>query len=302
MNNKIKAFSGLLAAILLASCSEEAAGTYEVPFEGEMSHVHGLGYAGDDNDLYFASHHGLKIYREGNWYETPDNLHDYMGFNATDEGFITSGHPSEDSELPNPLGIQRSVDGGETIKEIAFQGETDFHAMAVGYNSHDIFLINPAKNSILEAGVHKSSDQGVTWQSEKAVGLEGDVASLALHPTNSDFIAAATSQGIFLSSDAGATFKALSPEGERGTAVHFTEDHLFYGSFGTAAVLMEYTMENKAMEKLEIPELPDDAIAYIAQNPSDEQELAFYTLRSNAYLSEDGAKSWKSLLSNGKTE
>ena len=302
MTKKIKVFTLGVAALLLAACSGEAADSYEVPFEGGMSHVHGLGYAGDENALYFASHHGLKIYRDGEWFETPDNSHDYMGFNATNEGFYTSGHPGADSDLPNPLGIQRSEDGGKTIEEIDFQGETDFHAMAAGYNSHDLFLINPAKNSKLEAGVYKSGDQGKTWQPVKAEGLIGEVASLALHPTDSNYVAAATSTGVFLSKDAGATFRALTPDGERGTAVHFTKEGLIYGSFGTAAVLMQYTMENEALEQMDIPELPDDAIAYIAQNPADGQELAFYTLRGHAYLSEDGTQNWKQLLDAGKTE
>src|SRR5690606_15855763 len=138
------------------------------------------------NDLYFASHSGPKIYRDGEWFETADNFYDYMGFNAVDEGFYSSGHPSADSDLPNPLGIQRSIDGGETLEEIAFQGEMDFHVMAVGYNSHDIFLLNPAKNSLLEAGFYKSNDKGESWEPVSAAGLAGEVTSLALHPADSN--------------------------------------------------------------------------------------------------------------------
>ncbi|WP_233569694.1 hypothetical protein [Planomicrobium sp. Y74] len=100
----------LLSMTLLAGCSNNTTESFEVPFEGELSHVHGMGYPGSGNDLYFASHTGPKIYREGDWFETTDNFYDYMGFNAIDEGFYSSGHPSADSDLPNPLGIQRSLD------------------------------------------------------------------------------------------------------------------------------------------------------------------------------------------------
>lgn len=294
--------SMLSALLLVAGCSNGTAESFEVPFEGKMDHVHGMGYAGNENGLYFASHIGLKIYREEGWFETTDNFHDYMGFNATDEGFITSGHPSADSELPNPLGIQRIIDSGESIEEIAFQGETDFHAMAVGYSSNDIFLINPAKNSLLEAGVYKSGDEGESWEPVKAEGMEGEVAALALHPTDSNFVAAATEAGIYFSRDAGETFKAITNGSETGTAVHFTEDQLYFGSYGTAAALVKYTMENEELEPVDTPDLPQDAIAFIAHNPMDEMELAIYTFEGNGYLSEDGLQTWETLLKEGKTK
>lgn len=300
MKKKI-ALGALLSLFLLAGCSNSA-DSFEVPFDGELNHVHGMGYAGDGGGLYFASHSGLKIYRGGEWYETADNFHDYMGFNAVDEGFYTSGHPSADSDLPNPLGIQRSSDEGETLEEIAFQGETDFHAMAVGYNSHDIFLINPAKNSLLEAGVYKSNDEGESWEPVQADGLKGEISALALHPTNSNFVAAAASTGIYFSRNAGETFEAITAENETGTAVHFTEGHLYFGSFGTTAAVVKYTMENEEQEMLNIPAMPEDAIAFIGQKPNDKMELALYTLKGQAYLSEDGSQSWQALLQGGKTE
>lgn len=292
----------LSAFLLLTACSNDTADSFEVPFEGEMTHVHGMGYAGNDNGLYFASHIGPKIYRDGEWFETADNFYDYMGFNATDEGFISSGHPTADSDLPNPLGIQRSVDGGETLEEIAFQGETDFHAMAVGYNSHDIFLLNPAPNSLLEAGFYKSSDEGKSWEPVSASGITGEVSALAMHPADSNFVAAATSTGIYFSTDAGETFEAITDASEVGTAVHFTEDELYFGSYGTTAALVKYSFEKEEQETVNIPDLPEDAIAFIAQNPNDVSELAIYTLQGQAYLSEDGSQTWEALLQEGKTD
>lgn len=292
--------SSLLSMILLAGCSKSTADSFEVPFEGELSHVHGMGYAGNEDALYFASHSGPKIYRDGEWFETADNFYDYMGFNAVDEGFYSSGHPSADSDLPNPLGIQRSIDGGETLEEIAFQGETDFHAMAVGYNSHDIFLLNPAKNSLLDAGFHKSYNAGESWQPVQASGLEGEVSALAIHPTDSKFVAAATSTGVYFSRDAGETFEPITAESETGTAIYFTDDHLYFGSFGTTAAFMKYTIENEELEMMNIPDFPEDAIAFIAQNPNDELEFALYTLQGQAYLSEDASQTWEALLQNGE--
>lgn len=294
--------SALLLMTLLAGCTNNTTESFEVPFEGELSHVHGMGYAGGRNDLYFASHTGPKIYRKGDWFETTDNVYDYMGFNAIDEGFYSSGHPSADSDLPNPLGIQRSTDGGETLEEIAFQGETDFHAMAVGYNSHDIFLLNPAKNSLLEAGFYKSNDDGVSWEPVSATGLTGEVTALALHPKDSNFVAAATGAGVYISRDGGETFEAITAESETGTAVHFVEDSLYFGSYETTASLIKYTIENEELEPLNIPDLPEDAVAFIAQNPNDESELAIYTLQGQAFISGGGSQTWEALLQDEKNE
>ncbi|WP_233569693.1 group-specific protein [Planomicrobium sp. Y74] len=174
--------------------------------------------------------------------------------------------------------------------------------MAVGYNSHDIFLLNPAKNSLLEAGFYKSNDEGVSWEPVIAAGLAGEVTALALPPTDSDFVAAATAAGVYFSSDGGEGFEMITAESETGTALHFTEDSLYFGSYGTTASLIKYTIENEELEPLNIPDLPEDAIAFIAQNPNDESELAIYTLQDQAYLSEDGSQTWEALLQDDKTD
>ncbi|PKE18469.1 hypothetical protein [Macrococcoides caseolyticum] len=94
----------------------------------------------------------MKIFRDNELYKTIsnyNNYNDYMRFKVVDEGFYTSGQPGRDSDIPNPFGIQRSFDGGRTLEHIKFEGETDYRAVAVGYNSHDIFLLNPKINSQL---------------------------------------------------------------------------------------------------------------------------------------------------------
>lgn len=72
---------------------------------GKFEHLHGIGYAGNKNAIYFATHKGLLVYQNNRWYETTSNKHDYMGFSATDDGFYSSGHPEEGSSLGNPLGL-----------------------------------------------------------------------------------------------------------------------------------------------------------------------------------------------------
>ncbi|MUK89213.1 hypothetical protein GMD78_12605 [Ornithinibacillus sp. L9] len=263
-----------------------------------IDHVHGLGYAGDNGGLYFATHTGLKIYRDGNWYETSKNFNDYMGFNAVDKGFYTSGHPGADSDLPNPIGLQRSFNGGETLESLAFEGETDFHAMGVGYFSHDIIVMNPMKNSELDVGFYKSTDEGKSWEAVQALNLTGDIFALAIHPTDSNIIAAATTMGIFLSRDGGKHFEQLT-EAAQGTAVFFNEDNLYYASYHSIPELIQYKLDDDKGKSMNLPDLQEDVPIYISQHPQNNQEIAFYTTKGQAFLTTDGAESWKQILVDG---
>lgn len=282
--------------------SAETSEKFEVAFDGRMDHVHGMGFIENEEGLYFASHHGLKIYRDGEWLETNDHFHDYMGFNAVDDGFFTSGHPGPGSMMQNPIGIQRSKDGGRSLDHMGFEGETDFHGMAAGYRSHHLFVMNPQENSKMGPGYFRSEDEGKGWQQVDGKGLEGEISAFAMHPSDSQLIAAATTAGIFLSEDGGDSFTLVTEDGIYGTAVFFSEDALYYATYGTQAELIEYTWENDGQQALELPDLPEDGILYIAQNPSNKDEMAIYTAAGHAFISEDGGGTWNQILNAGQVE
>lgn len=291
----------IVSAIFLAGCSSDGTGEFEEVFNGEIEHVHGMGYAGGNDGLYLATHGGLKIFRDGGWHETTRNYNDYMGFNAVDEGFYTSGHPGGDSDIPNPFGIQRSFDGGRTLEHIQFEGETDYHAMAVGYDSHDIFLLNPEPNSALGRGFYKSTDDGESWEQADAEGLQGGVLSLAIHPSDSNFVAAATSTGIYLSEDGGNQFKALTDPREAGMTVYFYGDDLYYAINNENVELYRRDVKNDEEAIIDTPKLENDGIAYIARNRQNEKELAIYTVNGDVYVSDAGSTAWEKVLNEGQT-
>ena len=282
--------------------TDKTSDKYEVALEGSLDHVHGLGYIETENGLYFASHHGLKIYREGEWLETTEHVHDYMGFNAVDDGFYTSGHPGPDSTMQNPIGIQRSMDGGRSLNHLGFEGETDFHGMAVGYRSHHLFVMNPQQNSQMGPGYFRSEDEGAEWKQVDGAGLEGTIYAFAMHPSDSQLIAAATTAGIFLSEDGGDSFKLLTDAEKAGTAVFFSEEALYYATYGTQAELIKYTWGNGEQQTVELPDLPEDGVLYIAQHPSNADELAIYTAAGHAFISEQGGASWDQILNAGQVE
>lgn len=291
-----------LTTVILTGCNNSTEQKKEIPFSGELNHVHGMGYAGNNNGLYFAAHTGMKIYREGNWFTISDDFFDYMGFNAIDQGFYTSGHPSADSDMPNPLGIQKSLDGGKSLEHIAFEGETDFHAMAVGYISQDIFLLNPEANTEFDPGFYKLSREDEQWKPVNVAGLEGEVSALALHPTNSNIVAAATSTGIYVSEDGGEQFDLITKDNDSGTAVFFNESDLFYASYGENAMLTKYTVANEKEEKVNLPNLTQDEVAFISQNPTNKDEIGIYTMQGEVFLTKDNASTWMSLLDEGNVQ
>ncbi len=269
------------------------------PFTGKIDHIHGLGYVGDQEVAFFATHDGLKVYKNGTWLKTKRENNDYMGFNATDEGFYSSGHPGTDSKLPNPIGMMKSVDYGQTLQSLGFEAEVDFHLMAVGYNNHQIFVMSPHKNSIMKADAfYVSEDDGANWREVAASGLKGDFIGLAVHPTDKNILAAAGEDGIYLSKDQGETFELLTT-GTQGTSVYFTGNSLLYGEYDGQPSFVLRNLRSEEEVEISLPEMKEEAIMYAAINPKNEHEITFVTFNNDIYQTSDHGESWKLLANSG---
>ncbi|MFD1020338.1 F510_1955 family glycosylhydrolase [Thalassobacillus hwangdonensis] len=269
-------------------------------FDGAVEHVHGIGYD-KTNNLMVASHSGLKLYDGQSWYSTKEMNNDYMGFNAVNEGFYTSGHPGPESDLPNPIGLQKSSDGGKSLEALAFEGETDFHLMGVGYESHAIYVYNQHENSEIGTGLYKSFDDGQSWEQAKAEGLGKELYTIAVHPQNKEVVAAAAKSGVYLSTDGGNTFELISAEDRQGTAVHFTDTHLYFATYYQNPELVQYDLENESKETVELPEMKQDGVMYMAQNPNDSEAFTILTFNGKAFVNKGKGTEWKSIIENGKT-
>lgn len=271
-------------------------------FDGTIEHIHGLGYAGNQNAIFLAVHDGIKVFNNGKWYKTKTENNDYMGFNAVKEGFISSGHPGSDSNLPNPVGIIRSIDNGQTLEKLGLLGETDFHLMGVGYETNTIYAIPPNNNSEMKAGeLYVSEDQAKTWKNATAKNLGENISILAVHPTNSDIVAAAGEKGIYFSEDNGDTFELISTN-LQGTSVYFTNEALWYGGYDGNAVLIKRSLKDGKEVEIILPQMEQDAVMYMALNPKNSDELVFASFKGNVYQSIDGANSWTSLIENGQLQ
>ena len=269
--------------------------------KGKLEHIHGLGYAGNQNAIFFAAHDGLKVYEKGNWYKTKEQNSDYMGFNAVDKGFYTSGHPGPGVNLPNPIGLKKSFDNGQTLENLGLEGESDFHAMGVGYENHTVYVLNGEKNSKMDTGLYVTNDDGASWSEIKASNLGENIFSISVHPTNNKLVAVAGEKGVFLSEDGGQSFNLITSN-VQGTSTYFAEDFLFYGAYDKDPVLFKYSIDSEEHTEMNLPELKNDAVMYLAQNPQNQDEMVFASFNGNVYLSEDGASNWNPIVLSGKIQ
>ncbi|MDA1632303.1 MULTISPECIES: F510_1955 family glycosylhydrolase [Bacillus cereus group] len=271
---------------------------YKEIASGKIAHIHGIGYAGNMPGISIATHNGIKVYQNGKWFETTTQLHDYMGFQATKNGFFASGHPERGANLKNPLGLMKSSDGGNTLEKLAFYGESDFHNLAVGYNTEAIYLYNERPNSKLQQGFYFSTNNGQDWRNSKLKGLSSTMHSFSVHPDQVSVVAVSTKDGVYLSTDYGNTFELFSTSLE-STAVTLSNEDVIYAPINKQIITKKSIATNEETN-IQTPSLDaKDAIMYISQNPQNSAEIVFATLKANLFLSTDEGKTWKQITKEG---
>lgn len=267
-----------------------------------LVHVHGLAYSADGKQLMIPSHHGLALYADGRWSKAPGPAHDYMGFAATRDALYSSGHPAPGSGLVNPFGLIKSRDGGTTWQKLGLEGESDFHLMAASHGTNAIYAFNPAANSRMrDTGIHFTLNEGTKWQAAAGKGLRGQLATLAVHPSNAHVVAAGTAEGLFLSRDAAQSFERIAA-GKRVLGTHFDVDgqSLWFSTYARKAGLARVTLKPGAKPvEVRTPALSEDAISYIAQNPVRSDEIAIATFKRSVFLSSDRGRTWKQIAAEG---
>lgn len=269
-----------------------------------LMHVHGLAYSADGKRLMIPSHDGLAVYENGRWAKAPGPQHDYMGFSATAKHLYSSGHPAHGTGFVNPFGLIRSRDGGKTWDKLGLEGEIDFHLLATGWNTNAIYVWNPAPSSRMrKPGLHFTMNDGLAWKPAQAAGIEGEPRALAVHPDNAATVALASSKGVYLSRDSGGRFTAIGDRGE-GLAVFFDLEgnRLWYGAFDGQPRLAHVPLDGGAATQVRLPALPEDAVAYIAQNPAARNEYAFASFGKSVYVSKDVGRNWSQIADRGKAK
>ena len=215
------------------------------------THVHGLSVNDETGQVLLATHEGLfDMSRDPAVKIGPTN--DYMGFTAAGDPdvFYASGHPGAGSDLPNPLGLLKSTDGGQTWEQLSRQKESDFHALAA-----------TASGIVAFDGTLRTSTDGTTW---RTVAADFMPAVLAAHPAG-DIVLATTTDGLQRSTDGGTTwtlnaaapviqFAAFAGAGEAvgvapdGTVYHSPDAGVSWAKTGTIDGVVQAIAATQAPE------------------------------------------------------
>ncbi|OBA45762.1 F510_1955 family glycosylhydrolase [Kocuria sp. ICS0012] len=187
---------GLLGAGALAACTPQTQPA-TAPSDAASSagtaitHVHAITRDPATGVVLLATHEGL-FRLENKELTRVGPVVDLMGFTVTPEGrYLASGHPSPGTELPEPLGLAESTDGGQSWSVLSRGGESDFHTLAAG----------PAGVIAFDGQLRTSTD-GRTW-AHRAIPSPPAALTVA---QGSGTVLATTEDGVLRSTDHGATW------------------------------------------------------------------------------------------------
>jgi photosystem II stability/assembly factor-like uncharacterized protein len=157
-------------------------------------HVHGVAFHPAEEALLLATHEGLVEVSDGGELTAVGPVIDLMGFAVAGDRYLASGHPGLRVDLPQPVGLIESTDGGQTWAALSRQGQSDFHALTVS----DVGVLG------WDGSLLRSPD-GLTWEQ---LNIPAEPHTLASNPDGS-VVLATTQQGLLRSTDAGASWAAV---------------------------------------------------------------------------------------------
>lgn len=230
-------------ALLLSGCApaQDRADTAPPSSGAAFGHVHGIHAEPDTGEALIATHNGL--YDAGTGVPVGPAI-DLMGSTTTADGTLfASGHPGPGTDLPDPVGLIRSADGGRTWDTMSRAGESDFHAMTAtgdrllgfdgqlratadgetwtvldaGFRPHTL-AGSPEGDTVLattEQGVWRSVDNGRSWTAP-----EGGPVLLTAAFADADTAVGVSPDGtVYTSADAGRLWTAAGSAGVQPAAI-----------------------------------------------------------------------------------
>ncbi|MEL6525323.1 MAG: hypothetical protein AAFQ07_06390 [Chloroflexota bacterium] len=227
-----------------------------------LAPITGAGYTAG-GDLTLATNDGLWRLSDTGWQSIRSAQDAYIGYSVTQNGFYASGFGTSDS----PLGLQRSIDSGNSITTVRFAEDRAFPQISAAYqNTNVIYIYTTEVNDDFAFGLHYSLDGGITWQRSIMADAPATLFDIAVHPTDEAIVAIATGDdGAFLSRDYGDTFVRISNAPTVSVAFDPINPDRLYFAF---QVLTRYTLSDGTLQDIGTPIMtPDEAVIHIAGNP-----------------------------------
>jgi hypothetical protein len=153
----MKASTGNIAAgLLLLSFSSFSTLAYAQTLDS-VSHIHHVKAV--ENKILVLTHEGLyELVGKNKMNLVGKDKFDVMGFTTLGKALVASGHPSQGSKKPNPIGLVKSLDGGLTWKDVSLVGKVDFHFLEGA--GTDLYGADSQSGNLMY-----SANSGKTWSS-----------------------------------------------------------------------------------------------------------------------------------------
>lgn len=224
---------GVLLTLLTGCAATDESATPapgDTPGTLPAAHVHAVAVDPGDGALLLATHEGLITVADDGRPAAVGPVIDLMGFTvAGPDHYLASGHPGLRTDLPNPVGLIESTDGGKTWAPLSRAGESDFHALTA----------LPDGGALGYDGALRRTTDGTTWE-QLAIPAEPHT----LTATPDGHVLATTGAGLMRSTDAGTTWapvddvpllQVVSWSGDGTAAVGITPDGAVWTSTDAAA-------------------------------------------------------------------
>ncbi|WP_027963831.1 F510_1955 family glycosylhydrolase [Halalkalibacillus halophilus] len=278
--------------LLLAACGN---GDRSVT---KIDHIHDLEFY--DDALFIGTHYGLAEVNfqdhEWSWKGNEAQRHDFMGFGIRETGeFLGSGHPSDESDLSDPLGAMLSDDQGETWEVEVLYEEVDFHKIDV--NEHDDKIVYGFDS--ISGAIFRSDNGGESFQQQGDETFNpSEFLDLISNKDDPDQLMLSDQRGVFKSEDAGETWELLSEEPQVFLASTYTNDELLVYSVGQQEMWRTTSDFGQTWENVELPKPSEnEPIMALASN---EGMLAAGTFDNDLYISNDDGASWELIVEKGE--
>lgn len=305
---KATVLSVLTLSLILTACnSSDEAKLTPVKSGKTIEDIHGVGIL-NDGTTYVATHEGLFSTKDagGTWNKVGSAADDFMGFHLRSDGtMLTSGHPGNNSDFPNPMGVLISKDKGMNWKEVEYTGKIDFHILTTYHHDPNIIYgLNQMGTGQFGAGIYKSQDNGKKWTKIAPEGLPEDmmkVYSLLVLPENKNTLLAGTDTGVMISKDGGKKWKMFDNTRlvTAMTVMPNGKDIIGYSMSDMVSGVMISKDSGQTWESIGL-DLGRDAASSISVNQKDEKEIAVSTFSTSLYETKDGGQNWDQLITKGK--